>query len=60
MAISASTSEAQSVRTFYSLAEVTAATSPLEYCTVPDNSQYFVFFRLEFQSDVSVGEHGGV
>ena len=60
MAINASTSELRTVQTFHSLAEITAATSPLEYCPVPDNSQYLVFFRLEFESDVSVGEHGGV
>ena len=60
MAIKGSTSELRTVQTFHSLAEVMAATSPLEYCTVPDSAQYFVFFRLEFQSDVSVGEHGRV
>ena len=49
----------RSVKTFESLEEVMAADSPLELCGLSDDSQYFVFFRLEFKSDVSVGEHDG-
>ena len=49
----------RSVATYKSLEEVMTANSPLEHCPVSDDSQYFVFFRLEFESDVSMGEHDG-
>ena len=50
-------SDVRSVQTYNSLADVMAARSPYEVTDLRDNSKYFVFFRLEFQSDVSVGEH---
>ena len=50
----------RSVASFKSLEEVmTAANSPLEHSPVSDDSQYFVFIRLEFEPDVSVGEQDG-
>ena len=50
----------RSVATYKSLGEVmSAANSPLEHSPVSDDSQYFVFIRLEFEPDVSVGEQDG-
>lgn len=55
MAINGGSSTLRSVLTLNSLSEVEAASSPFEYCSVADNAQFYVFFRLEFESDVSVG-----
>lgn len=54
MAINGGSSTLRSVLTFSNVAEVMGASTPFEYCGVADNSQFYVFFRLEFQSDVSV------
>ena len=59
-AIAGGDPEMRSVQRYNSLTEVMAARSPYEVTNLRDNSKYFVFFRLEFESDVSVGEHEGV
>ena len=58
-AIDGSGSNVRSVLTFNSTDAIKAASSPYEYCPVADNSQFFVFFRLEYKSDVSVGWNVG-
>ena len=60
MAIAGGSSDVRSVLMYRSLAEVMAAPNSYEVTDLRDNSKYFVFFRLEFESDVSVGEHEGV
>ena len=58
-AINGGSSMVRSVRNFTSLNDTRKAGPQIQDCSVSDNSLYFVFFRLEFQSDVSVGEHDG-
>ena len=60
MAIAGGSSDVRSVLMYRSLAEVMAAPNSYEVTDLRDNSKYFVFFRLEFESDVSVGEHEGL
>ena len=59
--IEGSDPKVRKVQTYHSLDEVMRASSPYDLVDdVHENSRYLVFFRLEFESDVSVGELGGV